>query len=232
MIMGSVTMRYLLFACACLYSTWQLHGQENPPPLAADLVVLNAKIWTVNKKQPEADALAVLKDRIVFVGSSKKAREFVAAPTVVLDLAGKRVVPGFHDSHVHLLSSGMRLRQVALKDAADETEFGKRLREFDQKLTPGVWMQGGEWDHDRTFAGKLPTAAMLDKYVPERPVFISRYDGHMALVNTAVLKLAGINAKTPDPSGGVIYRDPNTKEPTGLLRDNAMGLVTHLIPAP
>jgi predicted amidohydrolase YtcJ len=225
-------MRYLFLACLCLISPSHLMAQEKPPPLAADLVVLNAKIWTVNKKQPEAEALAVLKDRIVFVGASKKACSLIGDATRVLDLAGKRVVPGFHDSHVHLLSSGMRLSQVALKDAADETEFGKRLREFDQKLTPGVWMQGGEWDHDRTFAGKLPTAAMLDKYVPERPVFISRYDGHMALVNTAVLKLAGINAKTPDPSGGVIYRDPKTKVPTGLLRDNAMGLVTHLIPAP
>src|SRR5262245_55110108 len=158
-------MRYVLFACACLFATWQLHGQENAPPLAADLVVLNAKIWTVNKKQPEAEALAVLKDRIVFVGSSKKAREFVAAPTVVLDLAGKRVVPGFHDSHVHLLSSGMRLSQVALKDAADEKEFGRRLGEFDKKLPPGTWLLGGEWDHDRTFAGKLPTATILDRYV-------------------------------------------------------------------
>jgi predicted amidohydrolase YtcJ len=225
-------MRYLLLACACLLTTSQLLAQENAPPLAADLVVLNAKIWTVNKKQPEAEALAVLKDRIVVVGSSKRAREFVGAPTVVLDLAGKRVVPGFHDSHVHSLSSGMRLSQVALKDAADEKEFGRRLREFDKKLPPGAWVLGGEWDHDRTFAGKLPTAAILDRYVPDRPVFIRRYDGHMALVNTHVLKLAGIRAKTPDPAGGVIYRDPKTKEPTGLLRDNAMGLVSHLVPLP
>jgi predicted amidohydrolase YtcJ len=210
-----------------------LSGQDKkPPPLAADLVVLNAKIWTVNQKQPEAEALAVLKDRIVFVGSSKRAREFAGAPTAVLDLGCKRVVPGFHDSHVHLLAGGMRLSQVALKDAADEMEFGGRLREFDKKLPPGAWMLGGEWDHDRTFAGKLPTATILDRYVPDRPVFIRRYDGHMALVNTHVLKLAGISAKTPDPAGGVIYRDPKTKEPTGLLRDNAMGLVAQLVPLP
>jgi predicted amidohydrolase YtcJ len=224
--------RYLLLACVFLPSSSQLTAQEKPPPLAADLVVFNAKIWTVNNKQPEAEALAVVKDRIVFVGSSKQARGFIGAKTRVLDLAGKRVVPGFHDSHVHLLSSGQRLSQVALKDAADEKGFGKSLSDFDKKLTPGVWMLGGNWDHDRTFAGKLPTAAMLDKYVPDRPVFIRRYDGHMALVNTHVLKLAGIDAKTPDPAGGVIYRDPQTKEPTGLLRDNAMGLVSQLVPAP
>ena len=206
---------------------------QEPPPVAADLVVLNAKIWTVNTKQPEAEALAVLKDRIVFVGDSKSVRALVGAKTSVLDLAGKRVVPGFHDSHVHLLSSGLRLSQVALKDAADEKEFGKRLRDFDKKLPAGVWMLGGDWDHDRTFGGKLPTAEMIDKYVSDRPVFLRRYDGHMALVNTKVLQMAGISAKTPDPAGGVIFRNEGTKEPTGILRDNAMGLITgmRLIPA-
>jgi predicted amidohydrolase YtcJ len=224
---------FVIFIIAWLSMPTLLHAAgDKAAPLYADLVVLNAKIWTGNKKQPEAEAIAIVKDRIVWVGITKVAGLYVGPKTPVLDLAGKRVVPGFHDSHVHLLSSGMRLSQVDLKDAPDEKEFGKRLRAFDQKLPPGVWMQGGDWDHDRTFAGKLPTAAMLDKFVPDRPVFIRRYDRHMALVNTHVLKLAGIGAKTPDPAGGVIYRDPKTKEPTGLLRDNAMGLVTHLIPAP
>src|SRR5262249_44279926 len=114
----------------------------------------------------------------------------------------------------------------------DEAEFGRRLREFDRKLPPERWLLGGEWDHDRTFAGRLPTAELLDKYVPKRPVFLRRYDGHMALVNSHTLKLAGITADTRDPVGGVIYRKPGTKEPTGLLRDNAMGLVSALVPAP
>ena len=86
-------------------------------------------------------------------------------------------------------------------------------------------MLGGNWDHDRTFGGKLPTAATLDKYVTDRPVFIRRYDGHMALANTAALKLAGITADTKDPAGGVIYRLADGKTPTGMLNDNAMGLV-------
>jgi predicted amidohydrolase YtcJ len=93
-------------------------------------------------------------------------------------------------------------------------------------------MLGGEWDHDRTFAGTLPTAALLDKYVPDRPVFLNRYDGHMAVVNTRALKLAGITAETRDPSGGIIYRKPGSKEPTGLLRDNAMDLLSEVLPAP
>jgi predicted amidohydrolase YtcJ len=207
-------------------------GEKKPAPLTADLVVLNAKIWTVDRKQPEAEALAIVKDRIVFVGKTNDAGLYVGARTPALDLKGKRVVPGFHDSHVHLLSSGLRLSQVDLKDAADVKEFGKRLREFDRKLPKEAWMLGGNWDHDRAFAGRLPTARDIDAHVKDRPVFIRRYDGHMALVNTHVLKLAGITGKTPDPPGGVIYRDPRTKEPTGLLRDNAMGLVAMHVPAP
>ena len=126
----------------------------------------------------------------------------------------------------------MRLAQVALKDAPDEAEFGKRLVAFDRKLPRDRWLLGGEWDHDRTFNGQLPTAELIDKYVPDRPVFLRRYDGHMGVANTRALKLAGITAATADPTGGVIYRKPNSKEPTGVLRDNAMDLVDRLIPAP
>src|SRR5207249_4148420 len=194
--------------------------------------LLNGKVWTVNRAQPEAEALAIRGGRILAVGTSADMRKFVVGTTRVIDLEGRRVVPGFYDSHIHLLSSGLRLAQVALKDAKDEAEFGKRLRDFDRKLPRDRWMLGGEWDHDRTFAGKLPDAALLDKYVPDRPVFLRRYDGHMGVANTRVLKMAGITDKTPDPPGGVIYRKPGSKEPTGLLRDNAMSLVEHLIPRP
>jgi len=198
----------------------------------ADMVVVNAKIWTVNAKQTEAEALAVWRGRILAVGASEDIRKLAGPKTRVLDLDGKRVLPGFYDSHVHLLGSGQRLSEVALKDAKDEAEFGKRLREFDKKLPRDRWLLGGEWDHDRTFAGELPSAALIDKYVPDRPVFLRRYDGHMGVVNSVVLKMAGITADTKDPDGGVIYRLPGRKEPTGLLRDNAMDLVTKLIPAP
>src|SRR5207249_5787548 len=86
------------------------------------------------------------------------------------------------------------------------------------------------WDHDRAFKGVLPTAKLIDKYVPDRPVFLRRYDGHMAVVNSHTLKLAGITADTPEPAGGVIHRLPGGKEPSGVLRDNAMGLAARLIP--
>ncbi|MCI0457011.1 MAG: amidohydrolase [Gemmataceae bacterium] len=199
-------------------------------PIVADLVLRNGKIWTVNKAQPQAEALAVWRGRILSVGSNSDVQPLTGPGTKVIDLKGRRVVPGFHDSHVHLLGGGTRLSQVSLTDAKDEAEFGRRLREFDRKLPRDRWMLGGGWDHDRTFGGKLPTAELIDKYVPDRPVFLRRYDGHMGVVNTRVLKMAGITSETPDPPGGVVVRKPGTKEPTGALRNRAMNLIGDLLP--
>jgi predicted amidohydrolase YtcJ len=201
-------------------------------PSVADLVLVNGRVWTVDPARPEAEGLAVWRDRILAVGTSDEMRRLAGSQTRVIDLAGRRVVPGFYDSHVHLLGSGQRLSEVALKDAADEAEFGKRLAAFDRKLPRDRWLLGGEWDHDRTFNGQLPTAELLDKYVKDRPAFLRRYDGHMAVANTQALRLAGITAQTADPPGGVIYRKSGTQEPSGVLRDNAMGLVDRLIPPP
>ncbi len=200
--------------------------------MTADVVLLNGKVWTVNKAQPEAEAVAVWHGRIIAVGKNDDVKRLAGRGTRVIDLHGRRVVPGFYDSHVHLLGSGQRLGEVALKDAKDEAEFGRRLREFDQKLPRDRWLLGGEWDHDRTFAGQLPTAELIDRYVRDRPVFLRRYDGHMGVVNSRALKMAGITAKTADPSGGIVYRKSGSNEPSGLLRDNAMGLVEGLIPPP
>jgi predicted amidohydrolase YtcJ len=202
------------------------------PAFAADLVLLGGKVWTVDHDRPEAEAVAVWRDRIVKVGTDADVKALVGPRTKVIALAGRRVVPGFHDSHLHFLGGGEQLSRVELKDAKDEAEFGRRLREFDQKLSKGRWMLGGNWDHDRTFDGKLPTAAIVDKYVPDRPVFIRRYDGHMALANTAALKLARVTADSKEPAGGVIYRLEDGKTPSGILKDNAMGLVDRLIPEP
>jgi len=200
--------------------------------VVADLLLLNGQVWTVDKAQPAAEAVAIWQGRILAVGKSADLKPLAGPKTRVIDLHGRRVLPGFIDSHIHMLGGGTRLAQVALKDAKDEAEFGKRLRAFDQKLPRDRWLLGGDWDHDRTFAGVLPTADLLDKYLPDRPALLRRYDGHMAVANSRALQLAGITAKTADPAGGVIYRKPNSMEPTGLLRDNAMDLVAKLVPAP
>jgi predicted amidohydrolase YtcJ len=202
------------------------------PPIVAELVLTNGKVWTADPARPEVEAVAVWHGRILAVGSSDQIKGLIGPRTQVIDLKGRRVLPGFYDSHVHLLGSGLRLSEVALKDAKDEAEFGRRLREFDKKLPRDRWLLGGEWDHDRTFGGRLPTAELIDRYVADRPVFLRRYDGHMGVVNSLVLKMAGITEKTADPAGGVIYRLNGSQKPSGLLRDNAMDLVGGLIPPP
>jgi predicted amidohydrolase YtcJ len=203
-----------------------------PQPFTADLVLLHGKVWTVDAKKPQAEAVAVWRGRILAVGTDAEMKPLVGPATKVFDLKGRRVVPGFHDSHVHWLGGGQSLAEVKLKDAKDEAEFGRRLAAFDKNLPRDRWIVGGNWDHDRTFAGRLPTAAILDKYVKDRPVFISRYDGHMAVANTAALKLARITSDTKDPAGGVIFRLADGKTPSGVLKDNAMSLIGRLVPEP
>jgi predicted amidohydrolase YtcJ len=205
---------------------------EPEPAVAADLVLLGGKVWTLDADKPQAEAVAVWRDRVIKVGTDAEVRVLVGPKTKVIQLGGKRLVPGFHDSHLHFLGGGEQLGRVELKDAKDEAEFGRRLREFDQKMPRGRWMTGGNWDHDRAFGGTLPTAEIVDKYVKDRPVFIRRYDGHMALANSAALKLAGVTADTKEPAGGVIYRLADGKTPSGILKDNAMGLVGRLVPEP
>ncbi|MFM8273796.1 MAG: amidohydrolase, partial [Gemmata sp.] len=202
------------------------------PAVAADLIVHNGKVWTGDPEHPEAQAVAVWRDRILKVGTDSEAKALAGAKTKLVDLKGQRLVPGFYDSHLHFLGGGLSLSRVDLKDAKDEAEFGKRLQAFDTATSRGRWVLGGLWDHDRTFKGELPTAALLDRYVRERPVFIRRYDGHMGVANSAALKLAGITGDTTDVPGGVIYRLADGKTPSGVLKDNAMALVEKFIPEP
>jgi predicted amidohydrolase YtcJ len=199
--------------------------------MTPDRVLVNGRIWTGDPRRPEAEAVAIWREWIVAVGDTEEIRRLAGPRTALLDLDGRRVLPGFHDSHLHFPQSGPQFPRAWLKEVADEAAFGEHLRALDRQLPPGHWLLGGGWDHDRTFGGQLPTAALLDRYVSNRPVFLTRYDGHSAVVNSLVLQQAGITANTPDPAGGEIVRDPLTGQPTGVLRDRAMGLVAPLIPA-
>ncbi|WP_394824389.1 amidohydrolase [Pendulispora albinea] len=209
-------------------------GQAEPASdrgaVVSDLVLLHGRIFTADAERPEVQALAIWRGRVLAVGGDDDIRPLIGAQTRVIDLANRRAVPGMRDSHVHFLSGGLELSRVALKDAANEAELGRRLVEYDRKLAPGRWMLGGRWEHEHTLAGRLPDAALLDKYVPNRPVFLSRYDGHMAVANSRALAIAGIDARTADPPGGAIVRKPGSRTPTGILRDNAMDLVWGKVP--
>jgi hypothetical protein len=205
--------------------------QQGAAEPAADLVLINGKIWTVNEAQPQAEAVACLGGRIVAVGSSSEMRGWIRGGARVIDLKGRRVVPGFNDAHVHFYTGGAHLASVKLRDARSPDQFRERIRVFAAKLPKGRWITGGDWDHENWTPAQLPARAWIDAVTPHNPVFVNRLDGHMALANSLALKLAGIRRQSADPPGGAILRDAQG-DPTGLLKDAAMEAVYRVIPPP
>lgn len=197
----------------------------------ADILLLNGKIWTVNTKQPEAEAVACIGGKIVFVGSTKDAQAWVGKTTTMIDLKGRRVVPGFNDAHVHFMTGGENLASVQLRDTRSQAEFKQRIKDYTAKQPKGRWIRGGDWDHENWTPAALPTRQLLDDVTSDNPVFINRLDGHMALANTYALKKAGITKQTVSPPGGEIVHDASG-EPTGILKDAAMNLVWKIVPPP
>lgn len=190
-----------------------------------DIIVRNARIWTGDDKLPWANSLGISGDTITRVNVPPEA---VAAR--VIDAQGRLIVPGFVDSHVHFVTGGFRLTSVQLRTAKSRKEFVDRIARFAAALPAGAWITGGDWDHEN-WGGELPTREWIDAVTPRNPVWISRLDGHMALANTAALKLAGVTARTREIPGGAIVKSANG-EPTGIFKDNAMPLVGDLVPAP
>jgi predicted amidohydrolase YtcJ len=197
---------------------------------AADLIVHNAHIWTVNPKQPEADALAVLNGRFVAVGSEAQVMRWQGPHTRIVDAQGKRLLPGFNDAHVHFSDGGASLSSVQLVNVTSLTEFVRRIADYAAHAPKGEWIRNGEWDETKWSPARLPTRQDIDAVTPDNPVAIDRYDGHMLLANSKALALAGITSKTPDPPGGVIVRDASG-QPTGALKDAATELLQKAEPA-
>ena len=215
----------IFFVLAPNFST---HADNQP--LTADLIIINATVHTMDAAQPAAQALAIIGNRIVAIGSTNEIKSLAGPSTRVIDAHGRLVLPGFNDSHVHFMSGGFQLSSVDLRDANTPQEFAERIRDFAAKIPKGRWITGGDWDHERWPEAKLPAKELIDRYTPDIPVFVNRLDGHMALANSVALKLAGVTRETKDPDGGVIVRDPKTGEPTGVLKDAAQSFVWKVIP--
>jgi predicted amidohydrolase YtcJ len=196
---------------------------------AADLIIRHAKIWTVDAAKPTAEAVAVLRDRIVAVGADADVEAWRGSKTQVFDAGGKLVLPGFNDAHCHFVSGGQQLDAVDLNDATSAAEFARRIGERAKVTSKGEWILAGNWDETKWTPAELPTKELMDPLTGDVPVFVSRYDGHMGLANSAALRIAGITAKTPDPPGGVIVRDARSN-PTGALKDAAQDLISKVIP--
>jgi hypothetical protein len=196
---------------------------------AADLIITNAKVWTVDSALPTAEGVAVIGERIVAVGSNKEIDAWRGPRTRVIDAGGKLVLPGFNDAHVHFVEGGAQLDSIQLNDATSAKELVRRVAERAKNTPKGEWILNGGWDETKWNPPQLPTKEMIDGETPNNPVFLDRYDGHMGLANSAALRLAGINAQTPDPPGGLIVRDERGN-PTGALKDAAKDFVIKVIP--
>ncbi|KAA0226981.1 amidohydrolase [candidate division KSB1 bacterium] len=195
----------------------------------ADVLLRNGAIYTVDAARSWAEAAAIAHGRVIYVGANAGAEEFITPQTRVIDLNGKMVLPGFHDSHVHPVSGGIELGQCNLNGLQTQQEIFDAVREYVQKNPALPWIVGGGWDLP-IFPNANPTKQQLDQLVSDRPAFLSAADGHSAWVNSKALELAGITAATADPPEGRIERDPLSKEPTGTLRERATDLVSKHIP--
>jgi predicted amidohydrolase YtcJ len=197
----------------------------------ADLILTHGKIWTENPKQPEVEAIAIVGNRIVALGDSAAISALAGPHTTVIDLKGRRVVPGFNDAHVHFYMGGEGLTSVQLHDASSPEEFRQKIAAFARTVPKGEWIINGNWDHERWTPANLPTHQLIDDVTPDNPVFVNRSDGHMCLANAPAMKLAGVNQNTKDVPGGVIVRDAQGN-PTGIFKDAAKTLIEHVQPHP
>ena len=210
-----------------------------PAPVHADIIFLNGVIYTgvgfAEDKPQTVEAMAIGGGRVVAVGSNEKIRKLAGPQTVVKDLStaktGTFVFPGFNDAHTHLGGAGRTKLNVDLTGVHSLGEMLATVKTFADAAPAGHWLTGGNWDHTLWASKELPTRQDLDRVTGDHPAFLDRIDGHIAVVNSAALKAAGVTGKTEPPQGGAIDLDAQG-EPTGILRESAQGLVDKVIPPP
>jgi predicted amidohydrolase YtcJ len=196
---------------------------EGPP---ADLVIQNAKIVTIDKDNPRAEAVAVIGDSIIAVTSNKKIDQYIQEGTTkVIDAKGRLLIPGFNDAHCHF--NAIDPDYIDLRYITDPKIITERVKEKVAQAKPGELIRGGNWEHEMFHNRQWPTKELIDPVSPNNPVVLSRADGHSVLVNSYVIKNSGITKDTPDPFGGEIQKDPVTGEPTGIFKETAKGLLKY-----
>jgi predicted amidohydrolase YtcJ len=216
----------VLAACAGAAVLAPLAAQQAP----ADLIVTNARIYTVDETRPLAQAMAVRGGRIAFVGDARGALTLKGPQTRVVDLDGRTVIPGMIDAHGHISGLGTALAVVDLTGASSYDEIVARVAARAKTAKPGEWITGRGWDQNRWADTKFPTHDKLTAAVPNNPVYLVRIDGHAGLANAKAMQLAQLTAATPDPAGGHIERSAD-RSPSGVFVDNAQNLVARVIPA-
>jgi predicted amidohydrolase YtcJ len=205
--------------------------KRTPDGQARDIVVLARRIHTNDPQRPFATAMVVRGEKLAYVGDEAGARAFASSDAVVDRFPEATIVPGLADAHGHLASLGRSLSIVSLDGLHTAAEVGPRLAQAPRSAFQGEWLLGRGWDQNDWTEKAFPSKTLLDAAKPGVPVFLSRVDGHAAWVSSEALKRAGITRGTKDPPGGRILRDA-AGEPTGVLIDNAIDLVSAKIPAP
>ncbi len=221
-------MRLLPLVTLALAAPLALSAQTRTP---ADLIVTNARIYTVDEAHPSAQALAVKDGRFLYAGSESEVMALRGPSTKVVDAGGHTVIPGMVDAHAHLLGLGEALEQVNLVGTRSYEEVVARVVAAAKGQPAGKWIRGQGWDQNDWADTRFPTHDALSRALPNNPVYLTRVDGHAGLANAAAMRAAGVTAKTPDPRGGRLERDASGA-PTGVFVDNAQGLIERVIPAP
>ncbi len=198
------------------------------PSRSADVVFIGGAIHTMDSVAGPGEAVAVRDGRIVFVGSESGVEGFIGAATRVVNLEGRMLLPGFHDTHVHPITGGIELGECDLNTAESRAEVVAMVAECATRDPSQPWVRGGGYQLPH-FPGGSPSRQLLDSLVPDRPAYLSSADGHSAWVNTRALELAGVDQTIADPPEGRIEREPDGF-PAGTLRETAMGLVGRLLP--
>jgi predicted amidohydrolase YtcJ len=198
----------------------------------ADVVLRGGAVHTMDAARTRAQAIAIGDGRVAAVGTDSEIAALIGPRTEVIELDGRMVLPGLHDSHVHLISGGLETMSCGLFDERSVEAILEKVRQCAAGAgSRDEWLNGAGWDLS-LFPGANPHRSLLDGVVPDRPVFLQGADGHSAWVNSKALALAGVDRSTPDPGNGVIERDPSTGEPSGTLRESAMSLVSSKLPPP
>jgi predicted amidohydrolase YtcJ len=195
----------------------------------ADLIVTNARIYTVDDSHPFVSAMAVRDGRVQFVGSEREALLLRGASTQMVDANGQTVIPGITDAHGHLFELGTSLRNIDLNDTRSFTDVVARVGTRARTAAANTWILGRGWDQNKWGDTRFPTQDALTRVSPNNPVILERVDGHAILANNAAMRSANITAATQAPAGGRIEHDASG-QPTGVFVDNAMELVQHVVP--
>jgi predicted amidohydrolase YtcJ len=204
---------------------------QTPQSHVANTILLNGRVYTLNPRQPWAEAVAISGDKILAVGSIKDISSYRDSSTNVIDLGGRLLLPGFTDCHIHFMDGSLGLTQVILNGAATVAEIQKRVKEYAATHPNETWITGMGWSYPTFASTGLPDKKFLDEVVPNRPIYLVAFDGHSSWANSKALAMAGIKRDTPDPPNGKIVRD-NNGEATGALKESAGDLVAKFLPKP